>query len=78
MDALTADQTLTILEQRHYSGVVSAHSWDSPQENRPIYQLGGFVTPIAGSSPQFVLGLERRPGDPEQALLLRRSATAPT
>jgi hypothetical protein len=51
MDAVTADQTLTILEQRHYAGVVSAHSWDSPQENGPIYQLGGFITPIAGSSP---------------------------
>jgi hypothetical protein len=51
MDAVTADQTLAILEQRHYSGVVSAHSWDSPQENGPIYRLGGFITPIAGSSP---------------------------
>ena len=26
MDAKTADQTLSILEQHHYSGVVSAHS----------------------------------------------------
>jgi hypothetical protein len=51
MDAVTADQTLAILERRHYAGVVSAHSWDSPQENGPIYQLGGFITPIAGSSP---------------------------
>ncbi len=51
MDAVTADQTLAILEQRHYSGVASAHSWDSPEENVPIYQLGGFVNPIAGSSP---------------------------
>ncbi|MDQ6605716.1 MAG: hypothetical protein M3Z06_04120, partial [Actinomycetota bacterium] len=51
MDAVTADQTLAILERRHYSGVVSAHSWDSPQQNGPIYQLGGFITPIAGSSP---------------------------
>jgi hypothetical protein len=51
MDAKTADQTLSVLEANHYSGVISAHSWDSPQENPRIYNLGGFVTPIAGSSP---------------------------
>ena len=52
MDAKTADSTLSILEAHHYSGVISAHSWDSPQENPRIYNLGGFVTPIAGASPQ--------------------------
>ena len=51
MDAKTADQTLSILEAHHYSGVVSAHSWDSPEENPRIYNLGGFMTPIAGASP---------------------------
>jgi hypothetical protein len=51
MDALTADDTLSILEAHRYSGVISAHSWDSPEENTRIYNLGGFVTPIAGSSP---------------------------
>src|SRR5581483_11005743 len=52
MDAKTADAALSILEAHNYSGVVSAHSWDSPQENPRIYNLGGFVTPIAGASPQ--------------------------
>ncbi|MGI8507207.1 MAG: hypothetical protein ACR2MK_10500 [Solirubrobacteraceae bacterium] len=51
MDVKTADDTLSILEAHHYSGVVSAHSWDSPEENPRIYNLGGFVTPIAGASP---------------------------
>ena len=51
MDAKTADATLSILEAHHYSGVISAHSWDSPPENPRIYNLGGFVTPIAGASP---------------------------
>jgi hypothetical protein len=51
MDAKTADAVLSILEANHYSGVVSAHSWDSPQENPRIYNLGGFITPIAGASP---------------------------
>jgi hypothetical protein len=52
MDAKTADAALGILEAHHYSGVVSAHSWDSPEENPRIYRLGGFMTPIAGASPQ--------------------------
>ena len=52
MDVKTADETLSILEQHHYSGVISAHSWDSPEENPRIYKLGGFMTPIAGASPQ--------------------------
>jgi hypothetical protein len=51
MDAKTADSALTVLEAHRYSGVISAHSWDSPQENSRIYNLGGFVTPIAGASP---------------------------
>ena len=51
MDAKTADQALSVLEAQHYSGVVSAHSWDSPEENPRIYNLGGFITPIAGASP---------------------------
>jgi microsomal dipeptidase-like Zn-dependent dipeptidase len=55
MDVKTADSTLSILEAHHYSGVISAHSWDSPQENPRIYNLGGFVTPIAGASPASFL-----------------------
>jgi hypothetical protein len=51
MDAKTADEALSVLEAQHYSGVVSAHSWDSPEENPRIYSLGGFITPIAGASP---------------------------
>jgi hypothetical protein len=51
MDAKTADAALSIIEGRKYSGVISAHSWDSPQENAGIYKVGGFVTPIAGASP---------------------------
>ena len=33
MDNKTADATLSLLEAHHYSGVISAHSWDSPEEN---------------------------------------------
>ncbi len=49
MDAKTADSALSVLEAHHYSGVISAHSWDSPEENPRVYNLGGFVTPIAGT-----------------------------
>src|SRR5205823_1013759 len=55
MDAKTADAVLSILEANKYSGVISAHSWDSPEENPRIYNLGGFVTPIAGASPSAFL-----------------------
>jgi hypothetical protein len=51
MDVKTADQALSVLEAHRYSGVISAHSWDSPEVNPRIYNLDGFVTPIAGSSP---------------------------
>jgi hypothetical protein len=51
MDAKAADSALSVLEAHRYSGVISAHSWDSPEENSRIYNLGGFVTPIAGASP---------------------------
>ena len=52
MDVKTAADALGILQNHHYSGVISAHSWDDPHANAQIYKLGGFVTPIAGASPQ--------------------------
>jgi hypothetical protein len=54
MDAKTADQVLDILEAAHYSGVISGHSWDSPEENPRIYGLGGFITPMANDATTFV------------------------
>ena len=61
MDVKTADAALAMLEAHHYSGVVSAHSWDSAaQENPRIYNLGGFVTPIAGASPQAFIAQWRQ------------------
>lgn len=52
MDVRTADQALSLMEARHYSGVISPHSWTSPEQYGRIYHSGGFVNPIAGSSPQ--------------------------
>jgi hypothetical protein len=52
MDVKTGDQALSLMEQRRYSGVVSPHSWSSPEQFPRIYKLGGFITPIAHSSPE--------------------------
>ena len=49
MGAKSRNQTLDLLEQRRYSGVISAHTWASPLNYPRIYKLGGIVTPAAGS-----------------------------
>lgn len=46
--------TLDILEARGYSGVVSSHSWSTPDSYPRIYALGGFIAPMAGDSTGFV------------------------
>ena len=45
---------LSILESRNYSGVVSSHSWSTPDAYPRIYRLGGVITPYAGDSTTFV------------------------
>ncbi|MCW2765180.1 MAG: hypothetical protein JWO11_1139 [Nocardioides sp.] len=37
-----------------YSGIVSSHSWSTPDAYPRIYKLGGFITPYAGDSTGFV------------------------
>ncbi|MFE3187529.1 peptidase [Nocardia sp. NPDC059240] len=54
MDEATADQALTIIESRHYPGVLSSHGWDSTRTTQRVYAAGGFVTPYAGSPAAFV------------------------
>ncbi len=46
--------SLTLLEGLHYPGVVSSHSWATPDAYPRIYKLGGFITPYAGDSTGFV------------------------
>lgn len=48
MDEVTADQVMTIVEQRQYPGVVSSHSWGSTRTIQRVYAVGGFATPYAG------------------------------
>jgi hypothetical protein len=47
-------QLLSIVEAARYSGVISSHTWSTPEAERRILALGGFVTPYAGSSTTFV------------------------
>jgi hypothetical protein len=47
-------QALELLEQHKYSGVLSSHSWSTPDAYPRIYKLGGVVTPITGRSEGFV------------------------
>jgi hypothetical protein len=51
MDVKTAADSLDIIEQRHYSGAVSAHSWDTAGDNKRIYLTGGFVAPSGQGTP---------------------------
>ncbi len=45
---------LNVVESRDYSGIVSSHSWSTPDATPRIYKLGGVVTPYAGDSTNFV------------------------
>ncbi|MDN5895245.1 MAG: hypothetical protein L0H93_14630 [Nocardioides sp.] len=53
---------LTQLEQANYSGVVSSHSWSTPDAYPRIYKLGGFVAPMAGDSTGFLKKWQRHLG----------------
>jgi hypothetical protein len=67
MDVKSSEQVLAMLEAAQYSGVVSSHGWDSPEQNPRIYSLGGFVTPYAGNAAGFVADwqVDRQIADPD-------------
>ena len=54
MSVRSRRQLLALLEAKRYSGVLSSHTWSSPDALPRIYSLGGFVTPYGGSSTSFV------------------------
>jgi microsomal dipeptidase-like Zn-dependent dipeptidase len=51
--------SLDLLEELGYSGVISSHSWSTPDAYPRIYRLGGVVMPYAGDSTGFVDKWER-------------------
>jgi microsomal dipeptidase-like Zn-dependent dipeptidase len=54
MSVLARKQALDLLEAYRYPGVVSSHSWSTPDAYPRIYKLGGFIAPYAGTSSDFV------------------------
>ncbi|MEO6470782.1 MAG: hypothetical protein ABIR57_03000 [Aeromicrobium sp.] len=46
--------SLDLAEKLKYPGVVSSHSWSTPDAYPRIYKLGGVITPYAGDSSGFV------------------------
>lgn len=53
---------LDILEERDYPGVLSSHSWATPDAYPRIYEMGGFVAPYAGDSEGFFAKWQRHLG----------------
>jgi hypothetical protein len=45
---------LEVVDEAHYSGIESSHSWSDDTVYPRVYKLGGFETPYAGSSQGFV------------------------
>jgi hypothetical protein len=54
MSQKAVDDTLSLLEARHYSGVISPHGWMDPRNWPRIFQLGGMAFPGAGTADGFV------------------------
>jgi hypothetical protein len=54
MDSRAADETLNYVADRHYSGIISAHTWVDPLAWRKVYATGGMVTPITEGTQSFI------------------------
>jgi hypothetical protein len=54
MSVKARTSALDTIDQLGYHGVVSSHSWATPDAYPRIYQEGGFITPYAGDSTGFV------------------------
>ena len=46
--------SLDVMEELQYPGVLSSHSWSTPDAYPRILELGGFIAPYAGDSAGFV------------------------
>jgi hypothetical protein len=47
-------ESLDVIDDLQYPGVISSHSWSTPDAYPRIYEDGGFITPYAGDSTGFV------------------------
>ncbi|MCX6399108.1 MAG: hypothetical protein NTX33_04150 [Propionibacteriales bacterium] len=46
--------SMDVIEDLDYPGVISSHSWSTPDTYPRIYKAGGFISPYAGDSTGFV------------------------
>ena len=59
MSVKARQQSLDLIDAIHYPGVVSSHSWSTPDAYPRIYGEQGFITPYAGDSTGFVAKWKR-------------------
>jgi hypothetical protein len=45
---------MALTESRRYSGVVSSHSWSTPDLYPRVYNLGGVITPMQDQAPNWI------------------------
>jgi len=62
MSVASRNAALTQLEALKYPGVLSSHSWSTPDAYPRIYKLGGFIAPYAGDSTGFYAKWQRHLG----------------
>ncbi|HET6668395.1 MAG TPA: hypothetical protein VFG98_14050 [Intrasporangium sp.] len=62
MSVKARNSLLDLLEDRAYPGVLSSHSWATPDAYPRIYEMGGFVAPYAGDSSGFFEKWQRHVG----------------
>jgi hypothetical protein len=53
LSVLARRQLLNVVESAGYSGIVSSHSWSTPDAIPRILRLGGIVAPMAGTTTEF-------------------------
>ena len=54
MSQAAVDDTLTLLESQHYSGVISPHGWMDPGNWPRLWKLGGMVFPGHSDTDSYV------------------------
>ena len=59
MSVKARKSSMDLIESLQYPGVVSSHSWSTPDAYPRIYKDGGFITPYAGDSTGFVAKWKR-------------------
>lgn len=54
MSVKARKSALDVIDRIGYQGVISSHSWATPDAYPRVYKAGGFITPYAGDSTGFV------------------------